>query len=81
MLYFWNYIHNTLKDIQLSLQSIKIPQTVSEFSFRKVFFPAKVCGYFNKFTAFDYKFDLVIWFIKGFILVLKSSTDYNIDFV
>ena len=51
MLYFRNYIHNALKDIQLSLQSIKIPQTVSEFSFRKVFFPTKVCGYFNKFTA------------------------------
>ena len=54
---FLNYIHNALKDIQLSLQSIKTSQTVSEFSSRQVFFVTKVCGHFNKFTACGCKSD------------------------
>ena len=41
----------------MCLQLIKILQIVFEFSFRQVLFVTKVCGYFKKFTAFDYKFD------------------------
>ena len=57
VLHFWNYIHIALKYIEMCLQLIKILQTVFEFSFRQVLFVTKVCGYFKKFTAFDYKFD------------------------
>ena len=49
-------------------------------------FVTQVYEYFKKLTAFDSKFDLVCKLLllsrtEDLIFVLKSSTEYNIDFI